>query len=124
TLAMQATMLQENHAEEQRLTLLQRNFVSMASHEFRTPLAIIDGHTQRLISTRDRVTANELAERARKVRSMVRRMTQLIDNLIGSARLIDGPIELYYHPMRVDLQALLRDSCRLQRELTPEAQIL
>jgi two-component system OmpR family sensor kinase len=106
------------------LTLLQRNFVSMASHEFRTPLAIIDGHTQRLISTRDRLSADELTERARKIRSMVRRMTQLIDNLIGSARLLDARIELYYHPAPVDLKALLRDVCHLQRELTPDAQIL
>jgi two-component system, OmpR family, sensor kinase len=123
TLTTQAAMLEEKLAEEQRLTLLQRNFVSMASHEFRTPLAIIDGHTQRLISMRDRLTTEELAQRAFKIRSMVRRMTQLIDNLIGSARLIDGPIELYYHPGQVDLGSLLRDGCRLQRELTPDAQI-
>jgi signal transduction histidine kinase len=124
TLSAQATMLEDKLAEEQRLTLLQRNFISMASHEFRTPLAIIDGHTQRLISRGERVTTEELAQRARKVKSMVRRMTQLIDNLIGSARLIDGPIELYHHPSRVDLRSLLRDSCELQRELTPDAQIL
>jgi two-component system, OmpR family, sensor kinase len=124
TLATQATMLEDKLAEEQRLTLLQRNFISMASHEFRTPLAIIDGHTQRLISRCDRVTTEELAQRARKVKSMVRRMTQLIDNLIGSARLIDGPIELYYHPSRVDLSRLLRDSCELQRELAPDAQFI
>jgi signal transduction histidine kinase len=123
-LATQAKMLEDKLAEEQRLTLLQRNFVSMASHEFRTPLAIIDGHTQRLISRSDRVTTEELAHRAQKVKSMVRRMTQLIDNLIGSARLIDGPIDLYYHPSRVDLRWLLRDSCQLQRELTPDARIL
>jgi len=72
---------------------------------------------------RDRLTAEELAQRAFKIRSMVRRMTQLIDNLIGSARLIDGPIEIYYHPGQVDLGSLLRDGCRLQRELTPDAQI-
>jgi signal transduction histidine kinase len=124
TLALQATILQEKLAEEQRLTLLQRNFVSMASHEFRTPLAIIDGNIQRLISLRERLTADELAARARKIRSMVRRMTHLIDNLIGSARLIDGPISLYYHPTQVDLHALVRESCHLQQELTPEAQIL
>jgi signal transduction histidine kinase len=124
TLAKQATMLEDKLAEEQRLTLLQRNFISMASHEFRTPLAIIDGHIQRLISRCERVTTEELAHRARKVKSMVHRMTQLIDNLIGSARLIDGPIELYYHPSQVDLWWLLRDSCQLQRELTPDAQIL
>jgi signal transduction histidine kinase len=123
-LATQAALLEERLAEEQRLTLLQRNFVSMASHEFRTPLAIIDGHTQRLISQQHRVTTEELAQRARKVRSMVQRMTQLIDNLIGSARLIDGPLDLYYHPGEVDFRWLLRDSCHLQRELTPDATIV
>jgi signal transduction histidine kinase len=123
-LAQQAAKLQEKLAEEQRLTLLQRNFVSMASHEFRTPLAIIDGHAQRFISMRDRLTADELTQRARKVRSTVSRMTQLIDNLIGSARLIDGRIELNYHPARVDLAALVREICHLQRELTPDAEIL
>jgi signal transduction histidine kinase len=123
-LATQATMLEGKLAEEQRLTLLQRNFVSMASHEFRTPLAIIDGHTQRLISLQTRVTTEDLAQRARKIRSMVQRMTQLIDNLIGSARLIDGPIDLYYSPCQVDFRRLLHDSCHLQRELTPDASIL
>ncbi len=123
-LATQATMLEDKLAEEQRLTLLQRNFISMASHEFRTPLAIIDGHTQRLMSRGDRVTSEELSHRARKIKSMVRRMTQLIDNLIGSARLIDGPLEQYCHPSQVELGAVLSDSCQLQRELTPDAQIL
>jgi two-component system OmpR family sensor kinase len=124
TLALQHAMLQDKLAEEQRLTQLQRNFVSMASHEFRTPLAIIDGHTQRLISMRNRLTVDELAGRAHKIRSTVRRMTQLIDNLIGSARLIDARMEIYYHPTRVDLLALVRDTCQLQRELTPDAQIV
>jgi signal transduction histidine kinase len=124
TLAEQAAKLQEKLAEEQRLTLLQRNFVSMASHEFRTPLAIIDGHAQRFISMRDRLTADELTQRARKVRSTVSRLTQLIDNLIASARLIDGRIELNYHPTQVDLCELVREICHLQRELTPDAQIV
>jgi two-component system, OmpR family, sensor kinase len=123
-LAQQAAQLQEKLAEEQRLTLLQRNFVSMASHEFRTPLAIIDGHAQRFISMRDRLTADELTQRARKVRSTVGRMTQLINNLIGSARLIDGRIELNYHPTQLDLAALVREICNLQQELTPDAEFL
>src|SRR3984885_8708567 len=123
-LAQQATMLQEKLEEEQRLTLLQRNFVSMASHEFRTPLGIIDGHAQRFISMRDRLTADELTQRARKVRSTVSRMTQLIDNLIGSARLIDGRIDLNSHRAQVDLAALVREICHLQRESTPDADIL
>jgi two-component system, OmpR family, sensor kinase len=123
-LAQQAAMLREKLAEEQRLTLLQRNFVSMASHEFRTPLGIIDGHAQRMMSMRDRLTADELAERARKVRNAVRRMTQLIANLISSSRLIDGRIGFNYHPTQVDLTAIVREACHLQRELTPDAPLL
>ena len=52
-LARQAAMLEEQLAQEQHLALLQRNFVSMASHEFRTPLTIIDGHAGRLSKMKD-----------------------------------------------------------------------
>jgi signal transduction histidine kinase len=123
-LALQAQALQERLAQEQRVTLLQRNFVSMASHEFRTPLAIIDGHAQRLVSMRDRLTAAELAERGRKMRNAVSRMTQLIDNLIGSARLIDGRIAMHFNPAPLDLTLLLRELCQQQRELAPNARIV
>ncbi len=54
TLARQAALLEEQLAQEQRLALLQRNFVSMASHEFRTPLTIIDGHARRLTRSKTR----------------------------------------------------------------------
>jgi two-component system, OmpR family, sensor kinase len=122
-LAQQASMLQEKLAEEQRLAALQRNFVSMASHEFRTPLAIIDGHAQRLISMRDRIGATEVAERARKVRNSVGRMVELMDNLIGSGRMIDAEVELYYHAAVSDLGPVLHDVCQIQRELSPGLQI-
>jgi two-component system OmpR family sensor kinase len=123
-LAQQASMLREKLAEEQRLAALQRNFVSMASHEFRTPLSIIDGHAQRLISMRERCGAAEIAERAGKVRNAVGRMIQLMDNLIGSGRLIDAQVELYYHAAQCDLRPVLHDVCQVQRELSPGLQIL
>jgi two-component system, OmpR family, sensor kinase len=123
-LAQQASMLQEKLAQEQRLMLLQRNFVSMASHEFRTPLTIIDGHAQRLIRMKDRLGAEDLAERAGKIRNAVFRMTHLIHNLIDSARVIDGDVELYFHPSTTDLTMLLHEVCQLQREITPHARIL
>jgi two-component system OmpR family sensor kinase len=122
-LAQQASMLQEKLAEEQRLAALQRNFVSMASHEFRTPLSIIDGHAQRLISLRRRSGTAEVAERARKVRNAVGRMVELMDNLIGSGRLIDAKVELYYHATMSDLGPVLHDVCQVQRELSPGLQI-
>jgi two-component system OmpR family sensor kinase len=123
-LEQQALMLQEKLAEEQRLMSLQRNFVSMASHEFRTPLTIVDAHAQRLISLKDRLEPGELADRSGRIRSAVLRMTHLIQNLIDSARVSDGDLALYLHPVRMDLAALLREVCHAQREIVPAAQIL
>ena len=123
-LEQQALMLQEKLTEEQRLMSLQRNFVSMASHEFRTPLTIVDAHAQRLISMKDRLEPGELADRSSRIRSAVLRMTHLIQNLIDSARVSDGDLALYFHPVRMDLVALLREVCHTQREIVPAAQIL
>jgi signal transduction histidine kinase len=123
-LEQQATMLRDRLREEQRLMMLQRNFVSMASHEFRTPITIIDGHAQRLIRMKDRLGPEDLAERAGKMRTAVRRMTHLIENLIDSMRLIDGDVTLYFHPEALDIAALLHEVCLLQREIAPQAQIL
>jgi two-component system, OmpR family, sensor kinase len=123
-LEQQASMLQEKLAEEQRLMLLQRNFVSMASHEFRTPLTNIDAQAQRLIARREQLTPGDIAERAQKIRVSVIRMTHLIHNLIDSARVIDGELELYFHPAVADLSLLLHEACLLQRDVTPHARIV
>jgi two-component system, OmpR family, sensor kinase len=122
-LAQQASMLEERLAHERHLTQLQRNFVSMASHEFRTPLTIIDGHAQRMIKTKDRLAPEEIAERGGKIRAAVLRMTSLMDNLLNSSRLFDGGAGLYYHPVEIDLAMLLHDVCQLHREIAPHAQI-
>jgi two-component system OmpR family sensor kinase len=122
-LIQQASVLEEKLAQEQRLALLQRNFVSMASHEFRTPLSIIDGHAQRLIKLKDRLAPQEIDERAGKIRAAVLRLTHLIENLLDSSRLIDAGAGLYLHPEEVDLAALLHEVCQLQREIAPGSQV-
>jgi len=126
-LARQAAMLAEQLAQEQRLALQQRNFVSMASHEFRTPMTIIDGHAQRLIKLKDSMSPAEIGERAGKVRSAVLRMTQLIENLLNSSRLIDGGVGggggQYFYPAEMDMAALLQEVCQLHREMVPGAPI-
>jgi two-component system, OmpR family, sensor kinase len=123
-LAQQASMLEEKLAAERHLTMLQRNFVSMASHEFRTPLNIIDGHAQRLAKTNGRFSSEDIGERAGKIRGAVQRMTHLMENLLSSSRLVDGDVGLYFHPSEFDLAALLRDVCHLHQEISPKSQII
>ena len=122
-LAQQATMLEEKLAAERHLTQLQRNFVSMASHEFRTPLTIIDGHAQRLNKLRERIGTEEINTRASKIRAAVLRMTHLIDNLLTSTRLVESGAGLYFHPQEVDLRELVHDVCQLHREISPGSTI-
>jgi two-component system, OmpR family, sensor kinase len=122
-LAQQASMLEEKLMAERHLTQMQRNFVSMASHEFRTPLTIIDGHAQRLIKVGYRLRTDEINARAGKVRAAVLRMTHLIDNLLNSSRLIEGGAALYFHPQEFDLRELLHEICQLHHEIAPGSQL-
>ncbi len=123
SLSQQASMLEEKLAQEQRLTQLQQDFVSMASHEFRTPLTVIDGQAQRIIKTSDSAPAGEIIERAKKVRRAVLQMTTMIDYLLDSSRLMENGAQLYFHPVEVDLRALLQEVCHLHREIAPRAPI-
>jgi signal transduction histidine kinase len=112
----QAATLEEALEKEQRLTDQQRNFVSMTSHEFRTPLTIIDGHAQRLIKLSARLTPADIAERGARIRSAVQRMTNIMDSLLGATRLLDG--QAVYHPVELDPATVLREACQAHREAT------
>jgi two-component system, OmpR family, sensor kinase len=122
-LAAQASLLKEQLAHEQRLTEQQRSFVSMASHEFRTPLTTVDGHARRLIKMGERASPIEVAERAGKIRRAVQRMTQLIENLLSSSRLMDASAAISLETGTLDLAALLHEVAQLHREMTPDARI-
>jgi two-component system, OmpR family, sensor kinase len=122
-LAEQASMLKEQLEHEQRLALLQRNFVTMASHEFRTPLTNIDGQARRLIKMKNRLQPDDIDERAARIRGSVLRLTHLIDNLLNSSRLIEGgplPLDL----TDIDVAVLLREVCQLHREIAQGAPIV
>jgi signal transduction histidine kinase len=116
-LAEQASMLREQLEQEQRLASLQRNFVTMASHEFRTPLTNIDGQARRLIKMKNRLQPDDVDERAGRIRGSVLRLTHLIDNLLNSSRLIEGGPALPLDLQDIDITVLLREVCQLHREI-------
>lgn len=99
------------------------DFVSMTSHAFRALLAIVDGNAQRLMAQVDQLTAQELRDRSQRIRGAVRGMLQLIDEWVDDSRSGMQTRRFRYHPGAVDLVAILREVCELQRELVPEAQI-
>ncbi len=112
----QTANLDEALENEQRLTVKQRNFISMTSHEFRTPLTIIDGHAQRLIKMSGRIGSAEIAERGSRIRSAVLRMTSIMESLLAASRLLDG--HGVFHPADLDPRPLLHEACQTHREAT------
>jgi two-component system OmpR family sensor kinase len=118
----QAAALEAGLENERRLMEQQRDFVTMTSHEFRTPLTIIDGHAQRLIKMQDRLDAADAAERGSRIRSAVQRITNIMDSLLGATRVLDG--RAAFHPGELDPAALLRDACQAHRDANRGAVII
>ena len=85
----------------------QRNFLSMVSHEFRVPLAIIEAASQLLgiYSGPDTEAQDEVA----KISRAVRRMSDLIDICLADDRLDSNMMSMAISP--IELGALLGDIC-------------
>ncbi len=101
---------------EKQTNALQRRFVAMVSHEFRTPLAIIDGQAYRLVKRDDTFTSDRRIASLEKIRGAVRRLTNLMESVLSSASLEAGSITFTPEPM--DLRALVQQACTAQQEVS------
>lgn len=110
--------LQRALSEEQRHSRLQRRFVSMASHEFRTPLAIIDSTAQRLLRKLEQMSREELVERINRIRQTVARMGELIETMLEAGRSEEGKTE--FKPIEIDIGTVIRRVVKRQRDITPD----
>jgi PAS domain S-box-containing protein len=69
-------------ARQQELNQLKTSFVSMASHEFRTPLATILSSAELLQAYHDRLDPEERAATLTSVENAVKRMTRMLDDVL------------------------------------------
>lgn len=108
--------LQEALAAEQHLNEMQRQFVSMASHEFRTPLAIIDSSAQRLLRKKGKLTDEDLSKRIDIILEAVRRMSSLMESTLSAARLNAGKLSVQISDC--DISGLIKSVCARQQEIS------
>lgn len=107
---------------ERETAELYRNFGTMISHQFRTPLAIIDSALQRLMRRSDRLSPTEVLERGGKARHAIGRLTKLVESTLDAARLDAGQIDIRSEPC--DLGQLVAEICARQNEQTPDKRIM
>lgn len=108
-------------AREREAAELYRNFGTMISHQFRTPLAIVDSALQRLMRHGDRLSAQEIQARAVRARDAVARLVRLMESMLDAARLDAGHVSAHGRACRLD--ELAARACALQRELAPQRRI-
>jgi PAS domain S-box-containing protein len=106
---------------ERETTSAYRNFVSMVSHQFRTPLAILDSSAQRILRRGADLTQDELVTRIQKIRNAGTRLTRLVESVLNAAKLDAGTIEV--NPASYNLVDLVMDICERQREVSSQADI-
>lgn len=110
--------LEESLARETRLRELYKSFVSMVSHQFRTPLSIVDSSAQRMVRRGREMSEDEIRERAGKIRTAALRLTRLVSSTLNATKVDAGEID--FAPRRCDLGRLVEEACERQRETDPD----
>ena len=108
--------LNDSLHNEKEASLLQKQFVNMVSHEFRTPLTIIDGHAQLLHRKATEVSPDDIRKRAKTIRSAVSRLVTMMEGVLSSNMLKTGNLEII--PEQIDLRSFARDLCDDHSELS------
>lgn len=95
----------KSHAEKalaagQHVVAEQRQFLSMISHEFRTPLSVIDGAAQMIQFSGGSAVPAVAAETA-KIRRGVHRLVELLENCLNEDRLESGGWTLHRQPVQL-----------------------
>jgi signal transduction histidine kinase len=110
-----ASLLESNALREARSSLesvqrqmrLQDDFVSTISHELRTPLGFIKGYSTSLLRQDTHWDEKTQHEFLSIIDEETDRLTQLIENMLESARLHSRTVKFKFQPLRLD--ALVRD---------------
>lgn len=82
--------LQKALLREKAIAETQRMFLSVTSHDFRTPLSIIDSAARRI--ARKAEPDSEIAERAGTIRATARRMAEAIERTLGWTSIAEGKV--------------------------------
>src|SRR5438093_6239617 len=102
-------------AELERLNRAKSDFVSIVSHEFRTPLTGIQGFSEMMQS--EDLTLAEMREYAGDINKDAHRLNRMITEMLDLDKMESGRMQLHLEP--VDLNAIVTESVDLLRPNAP-----
>ena len=98
--------LEESLEREKELGILKSRFVTMASHEFRTPLTTINANSDIILRYYDKMSQDDINERLGKIKSEVEDMTTLLEDVLIIGK--SDAQKLEYNPELLDIVDLIK----------------
>ncbi|MEZ4590416.1 MAG: PAS domain-containing protein [Chloroflexota bacterium] len=108
-------VLRQALQREKELGELKSRFVSMASHEYRNPLAIILATVETLLAYRSKLSDDQLAQRLKNIRQQIFFLRDMTDDVLQLSRIESGRSD--FNPTQVDLDKLCRAVLREYAEM-------
>lgn len=93
--------------KERELNELKSRFVSMASHEFRTPLATILSSMNLLEKYQDPAFEDRRAKHIDRIKSNVKNLTSILNDFLSLSKLEEGKVEVQVQ--EIDIRALAEE---------------
>ena len=100
--------------KERELNDLKSKFVSIASHEFRTPLSTILSSISLVDQYKQRNDLDKIDKHTQRVRTSVNHLTGILNDFLSLGKLEEGKMEVIHE--LIDLKSLLDD---IREEITP-----
>jgi len=94
--------------KEKELNDLKSHFVSVASHEFRTPLSSILLTAENLLNYWSRMEEKKIVAKLSTIIEQVERLSDIVSNVLQVSKIQEGKIQ--FSPSKVDLITLCRNS--------------
>ena len=95
-------------AAEQELGELKSRFVSMASHEFRTPLTAVLTSADLIEEYPSGHQHDKRLKHVQRIRTSVKHLNDILEEFLSVSRIEEGKIEA--HPANLDMTALLQET--------------
>ncbi len=109
--------LEQELDKERKISKFRQNIIAIASHEFRTPLTIIDSAAQRLVRHNDLCTPEKLLERSQTIRGAVERMNHFVESNLCMSQLESGDLQCKFQ--RCNLTSLINAAVSRQSKINP-----
>ena len=92
---------------EKELGILKTNFVTMASHEFRTPLATIKSATEVILRYSDKLSEKDINKRLFKIKNEVDDMTEILQDILIIGKGYSD--KLKYNPTQIEFISVVKN---------------